>query len=43
MIIKKYGINMDLTKQYNEKELTITVRDIDAANAPDIENEIWMK
>ena len=32
---------MDLTKQYNEKELTITVKGkIDTINAPDFENEI---
>ena len=32
---------MDLTKQYNEKELTITVNGkIDTINAPDFENEI---
>ena len=32
---------MDLTKQYNEKELTITVKDkIDTTTAPDFENEI---
>ena len=32
---------MDLTKQYNKKELTITVKGkIDTINAPDFENEI---
>ena len=32
---------MDLIKQYNEKELTITVKDkIDTITAPDFENEI---
>ena len=32
---------MDLTKEYNEKELTITVKDkIDTITAPDFENEI---
>lgn len=32
---------MDLTKQYNEKELTIAVTDkIDTTTAPDFENEI---
>jgi anti-sigma B factor antagonist len=32
---------MDLIKEYNEKELTITVRDkIDTITAPDFENEI---
>ena len=32
---------MDLIKQYNEKELTITVKDkIDSITAPDFENEI---
>ncbi|MBQ6099151.1 MAG: STAS domain-containing protein [Methanobrevibacter sp.] len=32
---------MDLTKQYNEKELTISVKDkIDTTTAPDFENEI---
>ena len=32
---------MDLTKQYNEKELTIKVKDkIDTITAPDFENEI---
>lgn len=32
---------MDLIKEYNEKELTITVKDkIDTTTAPDFENEI---
>ena len=32
---------MDLTKEYNEKELTISVKDkIDTITAPDFENEI---
>ena len=32
---------MDLIKEYNEKELTITVKDkIDTITAPDFENEI---
>ena len=32
---------MDLIKKYNEKELTITVKDkIDTTTAPDFENEI---
>lgn len=32
---------MDLIKQYNEKELTVTVKDkIDTITAPDFENEI---
>ncbi len=32
---------MDLIKQYNEKELTITVKDkINSVTAPDFENEI---
>ena len=32
---------MDITKEYNEKELTITVKDkIDTTTAPDFENEI---
>lgn len=32
---------MELIKQYNEKELTITVKDtIDTITAPDFENEI---
>jgi anti-anti-sigma factor len=32
---------MELIKEYNEKELTITVRDkIDTITAPDFENEI---
>jgi len=32
---------MDLIKQYNKKELTITVKDkIDTITAPDFENEI---
>ena len=32
---------MDLIKKYNEKELTITVKDkIDTITAPDFENEI---
>lgn len=32
---------MELKKQYNEKELTITVKDkIDTITAPDFENEI---
>ena len=32
---------MDLIKEYNEKELTITVKDkIDTVTAPDFENEI---
>lgn len=32
---------MDLIKQYNEKELTITVKDkMDTITAPDFENEI---
>ena len=32
---------MDLIKQYNEKELTITVKNkIDTITAPDFENEI---
>ena len=32
---------MNLTKEYNEKELTITVKDkIDTITAPDFENEI---
>lgn len=39
--MKKIGIIMDLTKDYNEKELTITLPDrIDTTNAPDFENEI---
>ena len=32
---------MDITKEYNEKEFTITVKDkIDTTTAPDFENEI---
>ena len=32
---------MEITKEYNEKELTITVKDkIDTTTAPDFENEI---
>ena len=32
---------MDITKSYNEKELTVTVKDkIDTVTAPDFENEI---
>lgn len=32
---------MDLTKEYNENELTITVKNkIDTTNAPDFQNEI---
>ena len=32
---------MDITKKYNEKELTVTVKKmIDTVNAPDFENEI---
>ena len=32
---------MEITKNYNEKELTITVKDkIDTVTAPDFENEI---
>ena len=32
---------MDIIKQYNEKELTITIKDkIDTTTAPDFENEI---
>ena len=32
---------MDITKNYNEKELTVTVKDkIDTVTAPDFENEI---
>lgn len=32
---------MDLTKEYNEKELTITVKNkIDTTNSPDFQNEI---
>ena len=32
---------MDIIKEYNEKELTITVKDkIDTTTAPDFENEI---
>ena len=31
---------MDITKEYNEKELTITVKDkIDTTTAPDFEND----
>ena len=33
---------MNLTKEYNEKELTITVKDkIDTTTSPDFENEIF--
>ena len=36
-----YGIYMELIKKYDEKELTITVKDkIDTTTAPDFENEI---
>jgi hypothetical protein len=39
-----YVIKMDITKNYNEKELTVTVKNkVDTVTAPDFENEIWMK
>ena len=41
ILIKKIGIEMELIKEYNGKELTISVTGkIDTTTAPDFENEI---